>query len=481
MFAAYQRFCRTTSMRAQYFQNMLEMCNLINDPDWPKGRRLRELEVAEITKGEAAVQHVITSIHSFSNPFTIPNKDKLYSLAYGTAASPEVEFDVLRAETAGQAAKQEFIEKRFKNQASDMGFFDPVKKLKLLTMEAGNKVAKLTSSEGKNDINKEQLCQLLLRVWSSKAAVSRREGCTAAVLVMEGMAHRLTVTDGEVSSSEIHCLRSKQEETHTRVVLYLQYALSSRFKDAVVCTPDTDIFVILLHYASSLNINIHLDTGTRKQRQLIDITALAKSLGSDHATALMGLYTFTGDDCNSAFRGKGKVGPLKKHQKYPRFQKAFIDLGSDWKVKDEDYDALEEFTCLMYGTTCIKSINEVRALMLRKMVGDEDKLTSKSKVDFSQLPPCKDSPIRILTESTTVSVNEKRSHVAIYDCPLPQDGHSWIKDDGPLEPLWSRGPVLPPSMVDILEKGDTVDEKDDEEDEVDDYDELLAFLAEDDE
>ena len=235
-----------------------------------------------------------------------------------------------------------------------------------------------------------------------------------------------------------------------------------------------------LHFASLLKINIHLDTGTGKNRQLIDITALTKSLSSDHATALMGLCTFTGDDCNSAFRGKGKVGPLKKLQKYPKFQKAFKDLGSDWKVKDEVYESLEEFTCLMYGNTHIKCINEVRTLMLRKMVGDEDKLSSKSKVDFARLPPCKDSLYPHIDRVNYRVCQWKRSHIPIYECPLPQDGHGWNKDDGLLEPLWSRGPILPPSMVDIPEKQDDVDEND-EEDGVDDNEELLAFLDEDDE
>ena len=115
---------------------------------------------------------------------------------------------------------------------------------------------------------------------------------------------------------------------------------------------------------------------------------LAKSLGSDHATAVMGLYTFTGDDCNAAFKGKRKVTPLKKLQKYPLFQKTFKQLGVEWEVKEQTYSTLEEFTCLMYCNAHIKSINDVRAFMLRKMVGEEDKLSTKSKVDFSHLPPC---------------------------------------------------------------------------------------------
>ena len=61
--------------------------------------------------------------------------------------------------------------------------------------------------------------------------------------------------------------------------LYLQYAISSGFKDAVVRMPD--IFIVVLHYASSLKINIHLDTLTGNNCQFIDITVPTKSLGTD--------------------------------------------------------------------------------------------------------------------------------------------------------------------------------------------------------
>lgn len=36
MFGAYERWCRTTSTRAQYHKKLLGMCGLINDPDYPK-------------------------------------------------------------------------------------------------------------------------------------------------------------------------------------------------------------------------------------------------------------------------------------------------------------------------------------------------------------------------------------------------------------------------------------------------------------
>ena len=51
-----------------------------------------------------------------------------------------------------------------------------------------------------NDENKKQLCQLMLHVWSSRAALSRIEKTEKAVLIVEGRAHELISSDGKVSS-----------------------------------------------------------------------------------------------------------------------------------------------------------------------------------------------------------------------------------------------------------------------------------------
>ena len=149
MFGAYQRWCRTTSTRARYFEKMLEMCGLIDDPDCPKAGKHRELERAEIKKSEDAVQRTISAIRNFTNPFSSVDKDHLYSLASGAPVSPEVEVDVLRAEASGKEAKELFIRDRFVNGSSETLFFEPITRQKLKTMEDSNKTIKLTASQGK--------------------------------------------------------------------------------------------------------------------------------------------------------------------------------------------------------------------------------------------------------------------------------------------------------------------------------------------
>lgn len=75
-----------------------------------------------------------------------------------------------------------------------------------------------------NDENKKQLCQLTLRVWSGSEAATRLLK-RKVILTVEGATFLLTSVDGQtVQQQEIQSLRSNQEETDTRIVLYLLYA-----------------------------------------------------------------------------------------------------------------------------------------------------------------------------------------------------------------------------------------------------------------
>lgn len=127
----------------------------------------------------------------------------------------------------------------------------------------------------------------------------------------------------QVKAREIQELLSNQEETDTRVVLYLKYAVKLGYKSAVVRTPDTDILVILLHHAQSIALTIYLDIGTGKHRQIVNVNELAESKGAEYCTMILGFYVFTGEDAVSAFKGKGKVGPLRKLQSHPKYQASF--------------------------------------------------------------------------------------------------------------------------------------------------------------
>ena len=127
----------------------------------------------------------------------------------------------------------------------------------------------------------------------------------------------------KVTTTEVHEVRSNQEETDTRVIVYLHYAARLGYKAAVVRSPDTDIFFLLLYHAKDIELTVYGDIGAKSKRKLYNITELASSLGAPYCTALLGLYVFTGEDATSAFRGKGKVDPLKKLQRSQHYQETF--------------------------------------------------------------------------------------------------------------------------------------------------------------
>ena len=179
------------------------------------------------------------------------------------------------------------------------------------------------------------------------------------------------------------------------------------------------------------------------------------------------MYVFTGEDCTSAFKGKGKVG--RPTPEMPKFHSTFSQLGSIWKVSDESTAKLEAYTCAMYGYPRETEINVVRLKMLKKMVGEDETLSTKSKVDLSKLPPCRDSLIPHIQRVNYRLAQFKNACIAIDDQPEPfEHENGWSKNErGDIEPVWSMGEVFPTSLVDVMERIDSCDSDDEELSDID--------------
>ena len=55
-----------------------------------------------------------------------------------------------------------------------------------------------------------------------------------------------------------------------------------------------------------------------KNRRKIDLLPIAQKLGIEMCKALLGVYVYTGEDGNSAFKGKGKQRAINLVQRYPQ-------------------------------------------------------------------------------------------------------------------------------------------------------------------
>ena len=125
----------------------------------------------------------------------------------------------------------------------------------------------------------------------------------------------------------------------------------------------------------------------------------------------------------------------------------------DWELDQDLLKQLEAFTCAMYGQARDASINVVRSKLLRKMVGEDNTLNSKSRVDMVRLPPCQDSLIPHIQCVNHRVACYKRAAEPSFDCPKPYEGsQGWQKtEEGVIEPVWSIGPIFPPSLLDLLD------------------------------
>ena len=310
--------------------------------------------------------------------------------------------------------------------------------------------------------NKKQFISIISNVWSSNILADKLTD-RKLFMIEDGYAHCISSDDGNVTEcTDIPELASTQEETDTRVVLYCIFAKDKGYRYARVKTPDTDIFFILLNFALTIDgLIILFDTG----KKLLNITQLAEMYTQQYCSALLGLHAFTKCDTTSAFKGKGKVKPIKLMQRIPKFQAMFASLGDLWDIPDDLMNGLEEFTCAMYGKPHMKSVDELRLQLLQAKCGNDDGTVDPNRnIDLANLPPCKLCLIQHINRSNYQVGVWKHAHIAKPEIPSPLAGHGWTMVDGHIEPLWIEGDIMPQELADMLEAavGD-VAQQDDEE------------------
>jgi len=92
------------------------------------------------------------------------------------------------------------------------------------------------------------------------------------IFIYEGTAYLLASRD-ETVKEELPAFKSPQEETDSRIILYVNYARTRNYRFVRVRSPDSDVFFILLQYAaSSEDITVLFETGTGNKQRLINVS-----------------------------------------------------------------------------------------------------------------------------------------------------------------------------------------------------------------
>ena len=181
---------------------------------------------------------------------------------------------------------------------------------------------------------------------------------------------------------EVPALQCHQEEADGRLLLHASHAAGEGYQAIVICSEDTDVFILSLAFHDKIKAALFLKCGTKTRRRVVDIRKVAGTVGIDVCRALIGMHAYTGCDTVSAFAGKGKVKALKLLTGSREYQDTFLKLDQEWDLSQELTDKLEEFTCSLYAPKT--SANKINDLLYHLSCA------KKGEIESHQLPPCKD-------------------------------------------------------------------------------------------
>lgn len=257
-----------------------------------------------------------------------------------------------------------------------------------------------------------------------------------------------------------------QEEADTRLLLHVKDA-AQQYAAVIIRSPDTDVFLLLLAHFDSFGAPLYMDTGSGDRRRILDIGQIRADVGDDISTALLGLHAFTGCDTTSAFMRKGKVHPLKVMQKNDDYVNAFKKLGELEEVPDDVVDALEKFTCSMYGFKTTKkwhpSINNCRyQKFIQRFTAKTSLLNTDIGVDISLLPPCHSSLHLHIRRCNYQVAIWRRALQPLHSLPDPTL-HGWVYTSEGLGIQWTHPEMMPEDLASILTTKPPNFEDDDED------------------
>lgn len=222
-------------------------------------------------------------------------------------------------------------------------------------------LAKCLSSES----FKEELVNFFIKHWSSEEFVQPDK---KRVFVSFGDKCYVFGDDGKdgfFKGKTVNPFINNHFEIESKVILHL-YVI--RMPTVHVKTSNADMMLVYLLYHMQFWDNsreIWLDTGesSKNNVQTINVRQIYRSLSSEFVKALP-VY-------EPSFFGKGRKTCLKILEKSQQFQSSFANIGNSDHVREVDVNAVEEFTCQLYGTNRT-DIDDARFTLFEKAFGSKN-------------------------------------------------------------------------------------------------------------
>lgn len=139
------------------------------------------------------------------------------------------------------------------------------------------------------------------------------------------------------------------EEADTRIYVHVKDAVDKGHQTILVRTVDSDVVVIGVAVASSVNAELWLMIGTGDNRRALPAHSIAQALGPEKAKCLPVFHAFTGCDTVPSFHGKGKKSFWSAWESFEDITQSFQLLQHGPSVfPDEIVTTLERFVILVY-------------------------------------------------------------------------------------------------------------------------------------
>lgn len=121
---------------------------------------------------------------------------------------------------------------------------------------------------------------------------------------------------------------------------------------------------------------------------MFDVSKIAEEYGQQKCTSLMYLHAFIGCDSTSAFRGIGKLKPIKTLPRQEKYIPALQKIGDTWNIPDTLFDELESYTYSVYGSASkVSKVDGLRFIRINEEVcAKQNRVIPSSNVDMATLP-----------------------------------------------------------------------------------------------
>jgi hypothetical protein len=137
--------------------------------------------------------------------------------------------------------------------------------------------------------NKEQLIEFIYHSWR-KADPKVLQGIEL-FLAHQEECHKLFPSNDTLICTEVDELRCDHEEADTRMLVHANHA-SLFYRNILIKSPDTDVFVIALNASLEIHANLLFETGVGTARRIISLSSTREPLGYQWCCTLIGLHAF---------------------------------------------------------------------------------------------------------------------------------------------------------------------------------------------